>query len=902
MFRKRLYSITSSSPLCKGKTSSLRTTQAIGSDTSSSHNEEFSNFPKSAKVVICGSGVQGAAVAYHLAKMGWGKETVVLDQGKIGNVTSWLSSGLIGMFKPSRPETKLAQYSIKMYKEMEAAGLETGWKQCGSLLLARTIDRMTMLKKMKALSRARDIDCDVITPEEAQKLCPLIAIDDLKGGLWIPGDGIGDPYKLCLSLASAAEKEGVTLIENCAVQRIINEGGKVVAVDTSKGLIECDYFVNCGGFWARKIGQMSEPFVKVPLHPCEHYYLHTKTIPGLDPMTPVVRDQDGHIYFRENEGRLMTGGFEPVAKPAFEDGNIPDSFDQRRLPADWDHFHILLEQLLHRVPSMKDAALERLCNGPEAFSPDCKWIVGEAPEIQNYFVAAGMKTVGIAAAGGVGKVTADWIVNGYSEIDMYELDIRRFLGLHNNRKFLRDRAREVPGIHYRIAYPFWEFKTGRNLRMSPIYPNLKEAGAVFGQVMGYERPSWFDLSEDEVDEVDGTRPYRIAYTNTFSKPPWFDIVKEEYSACREAVGLSDYSSFTKFDLWSRGTEVVDSLQYLCSNDVDIPIGGIIHTGMQNKLGGYENDCSLARVAENHYMLIAPTIQQTRCKVWIQKHLPSDGSVVLSDVTSMYTAICIMGPLTRALLSELADVDLNPKYFPFFTFKKLDVGLASGIRVMNLTHTGELGYVLYIPNEFALHVYAGLIEVGKKYGLRHAGYYAMRALRIEKFYAFWGQDIDSSTTPLECGRAFRVKFNKDIDFIGKEALMKQREEGVKRMYIQLILEDDYDHEVDVWPSGRETIYRDGKYVGVTTTTGFGFTLGRQICLGFIQNFDDNGIPQEVTNDYVMSGDYEVDIAGIRYSAKVNLHSPNLPTKYPELEKGRYMATREDTQRQAQANVR
>ncbi|KAG8237170.1 hypothetical protein J437_LFUL017290 [Ladona fulva] len=777
LLRNRVSNLKLISSWKNGKTSNLLSSQSVVSEDLNDYTENPNETPpKSAKVVICGGGVQGTAVAYHLAKMGWGKETVLLDQGKLGGGTTWHSSGLIGMFKASRAETKLAQCSIKLYKELESLGLRTGWKECGSLLVAQTKDRMTMLRKMKALSRSRDIDCDLLTPEDAEKLCPLIKVSDLKGALWIPGDGVGDPYELCHSFASAAKKGGVTVLEDCGVQRIFNEGGKVVAVDTAKGMIECDYFVNCGGFWARKIGQMSEPFVKVPLHACEHYYLHTKPIHGLDPMTPVVRDQDGHVYFRENEGRLVTGGFEPVAKPAFEDGNIPETSEERMLTEDWDHFHILLEGVLNRVPTLKDATLERLCNGPEAFSPDCKWIVGEAPE-------------------------------------------------------------------------------------------LKEAGAVFGQVMGYERPSWFEPDEEYDDEGDGSRPYKIAYTNTFSKPPWFDKVNEEYSACREAVGLSDFSSFTKIDLWSRGTEVVDSLQYLCSNDVNVPIRGIIHTGMQNTYGGYENDCSLARLAENHYMLIAPTIQQTRCKVWIERHLPSDGSVVMSDVTSMYTAICIMGPLTQALLSELADVDLNPKYFPFFTFKKLDVGLASGIRVMNLTHTGELGYVLYIPNEFALHVYSGLVEIGKKYGLKHAGYYAMRALRIEKFYAFWGQDLDSTTTPLECGRGFRVKFDKDIDFIGKEALVKQSEEGVKRMYVQLILQDDYDQEVDVWPSGRETIYRNGEYVGATTTTGFGFTLGRMVCLGFIHNFDENGNQQVVTNEYVMSGDYEVDIAGVKYSAKI-----------------------------------
>ncbi|XP_066995066.1 pyruvate dehydrogenase phosphatase regulatory subunit, mitochondrial isoform X2 [Anabrus simplex] len=790
--------------------------------------------PKNARVVICGGGVMGAAVAYHLAQLGWGPHTVLVELGRCGGGTTWHLSGLVGAFKPTLTQVKLAQSSIQLYKDMEEMGLKTGWKQCGSLSIARTRDRMTVFRRMKAQSISWNIECELVTPQEAQKLCPLLAVDDLQGGLWIPGDGVGDPYQICLSLIAAAKKGGVKVVENCGVEQILNQDGKVAAVRTSKGLIECEYFVNCGGFWARNIGKMSEPYVKVPLHACEHYYLHTKPISGLDPMTPVVRDLDGHIYFRENEGRLLAGGFEPVAKPAFEDGSIPESSEDRLLPEDWDHFHVLLEQMLHRIPSLGDAVLERLCNGPEAFSPDCKWIVGQAPEIENYYVAAGMKTIGISAAGGVGRATAELIVNGISLYDMYEIDISRFLGLHNNRKFLRDRVREVPGLHYGLIYPFHEFKTGRNLRMSPIYPKLKEAGAVFGQVMGYERPSWFE-PDIKLDSDDISQPLRIAYTSTFGKPPWFDIVSEEYAACRETVGLSDYSSFTKIDLRSKGNEVVDVLQYLCSNDVDIPLGGIIHTGMQNIHGGYENDCSLARLAENHYMMIAPTIQQTRCKAWIQRHLPSDGSVVMTDITSMYTAICIMGPFTKLLLAELTDTPLSPKSFPFFTFKEIDVGLANGIRAMNLTHTGELGYVLYIPNEFALHVYTCLIEAGQKYGIRHAGYYAMRALRVERFYAFWGQDLDTTTTPLECGRSWRVKFDSDMDFIGRKALEKQRNEGIRRMYVQLLLQD-HDHEIDLWPWGGEPIYRDGKYVGATTTTGYGFTFKRQGIINLMNSSD------------------------------------------------------------------
>ncbi|XP_050517976.1 pyruvate dehydrogenase phosphatase regulatory subunit, mitochondrial [Diabrotica virgifera virgifera] len=866
------------------KKSPTRALRCFANTTISLNTEKF---PNEAQVVVCGGGVMGASVAYHLAKLGWGKDTVVIEQSRIGGGTTWHSSGLIGVFKPSLAQVQLTKSSVALYKELEQQGLSTGWKQCGSLNLARSRDRMTVFRRMKAQSVSWDIDCELLTPEQCKDKWPLLNTEDILGGLWIPGDGVGDPYETCLSMMAQAKNMGVKVFENCAIKKIHHTNQKVSSVETDLGHIKCDYFVNCAGFWARGIGRLSEPVVKVPLHAVEHYFLHTKPIPALDPMLPVLRDLDGHVYLRENRGRLLAGGFEPVAKPAYEDGRIPASSKERQLPEDWDHFHVLLEQLLKRVPYLGTVVLDRLCNGPEAFSPDCKWIVGEAPEIRNYLIAAGMKTVGIAAAGGVGKATAEIIVNGDTEFDMYEIEVSRFLGLHNNRKFLRDRVKEVPGLHYGLIYPFHEFETGRNLRMSPVYPKFREIGAVFGQVMGYERPTWFNAEQARVDDGQDS-PFRVAHTKTFAKPPWFEFVSKEYEACRERIGISDYSSFTKVDLWSKGDEVVDALQFVCSNDVDVPIGSIIHTGMQNRHGGYENDCSLARISENHYMMIAPTIQQTRCKVWLQKHLPP--TVTISDVTSMFTALCIMGPFTRQLLSELTDTDLNPRNFPFFTFKMLDVGLANGIRTMNLTHTGELGYVLYIPNEFALHVYTSLMEAGEKYGITPAGYYATRALRVEKFYAFWGQDLDTTTTPLECGRVWRVKFDKKVDFIGRDALLRQREEGVKRMYLQLLLED-HDSETDLWPWGGEPIYRNGKYVGMTTTTGYGYTFKKQVCLGFVHNFDEKGEKQKVTNDYVTSGHFEVDVAGIRYQAKANLHSPILPTKHPDKERDAYQATRD-----------
>lgn len=863
--------------------------------TGSNHDEDV-ELPKNARIVICGSGLAGSSLAYHLSLADLGHHVVMLERGTIDmkNLESAnfsTSSGLVGSFKNSAPQVKLGQYSVKLLDQLTKEGFDIGWEQRGALHLARHHDRMLQFRKMKTQSEAWMIKCELMSPDECKQKCSIISDKDLIGGLFVKDDGIVDKEKLRKVLLGESIKRGVTLVENCGVTKILNSNRMVEAVETTHGTIECIYFVNAAGFWSRAIGQLSEPHVKVPLHPVSHQFVIAQTNPEIiDKLNCVLYDLDGRIYMREFKGKLLGGGFERNAKPAFQDGVLPDSPKKRFLiKPDYDQFSELLEEILNRVPAFKDAELIKLANIPEIFSPDARWILGESPEIRNYYVAAGMMVDDVG--GGIGKALADILMYGYAHID-HEVEVNRFLGLHNNRKYLKERVKEIHSTHYGIQYPNFEYEMGRKLRMSPIFPALQENGAVFGQIMGYERPCYYDKSGNQIDSQ-GNTVFRIAHTNTFGKPEWFGLVESEYRACRERIGLADYSSFTKIDLWSKGTEIVDFLQYLCSNDVDIPIGNVCHTGIHNEhSGGYENDCSLARLSENHYMMIAPTIQQTRCKAWIRKNLPAPGkhSIHINDVTSSYTAICILGPFARKLLSELTDTDLSPKNFPFFTYKELDVGLANGIRTFNVTHTGELGYVLYIPNEFALHVYTQLWEKGQKYQIKHAGYYATKALRVEKFYAMWGQDLDTFTTPLECGRTWRVKFEKN--FIGRDALLKQKEEGVKRLYVQLLL-DDHDPDLDIWPTGNEPIYRNGELCGRTSTTSFGYTLKKQVCLGYVRNIDCTGNLENVTNEYVMNGDFEVEICGIRYPAKANLHSPNLPSMVADRdidETDRYLATR------------
>ncbi|XP_043224841.1 pyruvate dehydrogenase phosphatase regulatory subunit, mitochondrial-like isoform X2 [Amphibalanus amphitrite] len=857
--------------------------------------------PEEADTVICGGGLLGTSILYHLAERGLAPHTVLMDLGQLGSGVTSLAAGIVSMNQLTRAQSKLVRKSQVLFRRLTEAGYDVGMEEYGSLHLARNEERMQQYRRLTALSESLDTDFQMLTPDQVRLHCPLLRTEDLKGGLWIPSDITASPLKLTRTLADIAQQRGATIMERVRVLRVLSDGRRVTGVETDVGTIRCKRFVNVAGYWSHDLGKLSEPNVKVPVHPCEHYFLATKPVDSMElpdfSEMPSVVDPDGRIYVRAKDGCIVAGGFEENAQPAFEEMEfMPARFDSESLQPDWDHFYGLLHEIVHRVPGVGDATLDRLISSPETYSPDGQWIMGEVPELENYFVAAGLGASGTAAAGGVGRIMAYWIVEGEPHLDVYEMDVRRFLALHNNRTFLRTRIHEVPGQCMRIPWMFPEYRSGRRLRTSPIFPRMKECGAQFGAVMGYERPSYFDPAAVTVSSTDrqttSGNPQRraefsIAVTDSFSKPRWFDRVEEEYNACRERVAISDYSSFTKIDLMSKGDEVVHMLQYLCSNDVNVPVGNILHTGMQNRHGGYENDCSLARIAHNHYMLICPTIQHGRCRSWLQRHAPTDGSVVVSDITSLYTALCVMGPLARELMSELTDQDLSPKSFPFFTFKEMDVGMIAGVRAMNMTHTGELGWVLYVPNEYALYVYDLLMERGQDYGVALAGYFAMRSLRVEKFYAFWGQDLGTTTTPLECGRGFRVKFNRDMDFIGREALLRQKAEGVKRLYVHFTVQE-HDPSDDPWAWGHEPILRDGAYCGLVTTSAFGYSLGKLVCLGFVQDLS-AGSPSVITSDYVLRGNYQINIGGRLFPAKPSLVSPSLPTKYQEPTQKRYQAT-------------
>ncbi|VVC25267.1 Hypothetical protein CINCED_3A003153 [Cinara cedri] len=786
-------------------------------------------------------------------------------------------------------------YSIKLYRQLEAKGFDIGLKQCGSLNLAQTKDRMVALKRRIAYNAPTGLHCEMLGKSDLKNLHPFLNTDDLEGGVWVPEDAVANPQAICKSLAKLASGGGAHYVTNCHIQKVVTEHERIKGVQTSRGFIYCEYFVNCAGMWAREMGNLCYPKVRVPVYPAEHFYVTTSPLPGIGVDLPYIRDFDSHIYAREYNSGFLVGGFEKIAKPAFLNMKLIPSDWKKDMPQDWKHFMPYWEKAMSRIPILKDAVYPTLTNSPDTFTPNGKWILGETPEIDNYFVAVGMNGNPLQGAGGIGKAMAEWIMEGKPTQEHLAFDVQRFLDLHNNRMYLQERTKEVVGRHYAIPYPHQnEYKNARKLRCSPLFSVLEKRGAIFGTRMGYERPLYFDTT------YNGKGPPPVMPPGTFYKPKFFDFMLEEYYACRETVGIIDMSSFSKMKIQgkqdlseeneSQYTGVVEWLQCLCTNDVNIPVGGIVHTGMLNERGGYENDCLLVRERENCYLMVSPTSQQTRVLDWLKDHLPKDESIQLADITSMYTVVNVIGPKAGALMSELSQSDIELNVQPF-TYKTVDIGYASDVMMMAFTHTGEPGFCLYIPSEYALHVYDRLITVGFDYGIRDVGSLTQRFMRIEKFIPFWAEDLTRFTTPFEAGCNHLVKLNKEY-FTGKFALQHQKDQGITKKLVMFIL-DDLDPDKDLWAWGMEPIYRNGKFVGTVTSAGYGFTMEKLICLGYVRlPFTDNRNRNHtvITNDYILSptAKYEIDIAGTKFLATPKIHAPFVSITIPKVsDESRYM---------------
>ena len=722
----------------------------------------------------------------------------------------------------------------------------TGFRRSGSISVARTNERMIELKRGASMAKCFGVDVEVISPAEAGRLWPLMRTDDLAGAVWIPRDGRTNPIDTTLALAKGARNGGAIIVENVTVTGIHRQNGAATGVSTDRGDIACDVVVNCAGLWGREVGRLAG--VNVPLHASEHFYIVTEPMPGVTRELPVLRDTDGYIYVREEVGGLLMGGFEPVAKPWGMDG-FPKDFAFSLLPEDWEHFRLLMEQAIVRIPALETAPVRRHVNGPESFTPDNRYMLGEAPELRNFFVAAGFNSVGIASAAGAGKALAEWIVGGEPSMDLWDVDIRRFMPFQGNAAYLRERTTEVVGLLYAMHWPFRQPVTARGVRRSAVHDRLAARGAVFGVVAGWERANWF--------ATDGVEP---RYVYTYGRQNWFPCAGAEHRAVREAVGLFDQSSLAKFRV--QGPDATAVLQRLCANDVDVAPGRIVYTQMLNARGGIECDLTVSRLTEDAYLIVTIAAAATHDADWIRRGIGA-ARVTVTDVTSAFTVLGVMGPRSRELLARVTGADLSPAAFPFGTAREIEIGYAM-VRATRITYVGELGWELYVPAEFAVNVYEATVAAGEAFGLRHAGYHAMDSLRMEKGYRSWGHDVGGEDTPLEAGLGFAVAFKKD-GFVGREVLLRQRDKPLARRLVMFTLADSAPLLL-----GDEPIYRDGALVGRITSGAYGHTLGRSVGMGYVTHADG------VDAGFVRAGRWELEIAMERVPAAAQLEPPYDPT--------------------------
>jgi 4-methylaminobutanoate oxidase (formaldehyde-forming) len=739
------------------------------------------------------------------------KDVLLLEQGKLTCGTTWHAAGLVGQMRPNRNMTRMSKYGIELYSKLEAeTGLATGWKPCGSVNVAATPERMQVLRKQAALARSFGVDVDIISAQRAGELAPLLRTDDLHGALWIPGDGKANPTDLTMSLAKGARNRGVKIVEDVEVTGVVQARGRVAGVRTAQGDVKCEVLVNCAGQWARQFGRLAR--VNVPLYSAEHFYIVTDRIEGVQPMMPVVRDPDGYIYYKEEVGGLVMGGFEPQAKP-WQMDPIPATFQFQLLGEDWDQFEVLMTSAIHRTPCLETARVKMLLNGPESFTPDGNFILGEAPELRNYYVAAGFNSAGIANSGGAGRLVAEWIVGGEAPSDLWDVDIRRFGAFTANRNALAERTGETLGLHYAMRWPRQELVTARPLRTSPLYDLLAAKGAVFGAKNGWERANYFK----PVHAPDA------AYG--LGRPKWLDWVIDEQRATREAVALYDQTSFAKLVL--QGRDALAVLQRLCANEVDIAVDAMVYTALLNRRGGFESDLTVIRLAHDRFLIVTGSAQATRDFDWISRHIAGHEHAVLTDVSALYCVLGVMGPRARELLARVSPDDLAPRALKFSHTREIDLGHAR-VRAARMSYVGGPGFELYVPVEMTRHVYLALMDAGGDLGLRDAGYYALDALRIEAGRRAWGAELGPDETPFEAGLADAVKLDKATDFIGRAALLEAQRKPLSKKLVSIVL-DSSEHYA--W--GGESLLIDGLAVGELSSVGWSPKANACIGLGYVR---------------------------------------------------------------------
>ncbi len=800
----------------------------------------MADLPSQARAVIIGGGIVGCSTAYHLAKLGW-REVLLLEQAKLTSGSTWHAAGLVGQLRSNANITQLLKQSVELYDRLEAeTGQATGWKQNGGLRLACNPDRLVEIKRQATTAHSFGLEMHLLSAQEARDLWPLMDVADLVGAAFLPTDGQANPADIAQALAKGARQAGVTIVEDCPVTAIRVKNGRVQGVATPKGEVAAEIVVNCAGQWAREVGALAG--VNVPLVSVQHQYMVTEPIEGVSRDLPTLRDPDRLIYFKEEVGGLVMGGYEPDPIPWALDG-IPAGFSHSLLDADFDHFETLMAQALERVPALEYAGVKQLINGPESFTPDGNFILGEAPELRRFYVGAGFNAYGIAAGGGAGQALAEWIAEGEPPMDLWAVDIRRFGPPHRSLEWVRARTLELYAKHYTMAWPQEEHESARPERLSPLYAVLKEQGACFGEKLGWERPNWF--------AHDGIEP-RDVYS--FGRPNWFEAVGREHRAVREAAGLFDQSSFAKFLLVGR--DAAAALEWICANRIDRPVGALVYTQMLNPRGGIECDLTVARLAEDRFYLVTGTGFANHDFAWIARNIPEGLEARLIDVTSGTAVLSLMGPRAREILQEVSPDDLCNAAFPFATCREITIGGAQ-VWALRITYVGELGWELHIQVEHALVVYRRLMAAGRGSGLVNAGYRAIESLRLEKGYRAWGADIGPDHTPLEAGLGWAVKLKSNTPFQGREALIAQQAAPLAKRLACFTLADP-----EVVLLGRETLYRDGERVGWLASAGWGHSIEANIGYGYVRN------AAGVDDEYLFGGNYELEVATERVPCRIH----------------------------------
>ncbi len=809
--------------------------------------------PSSARIVVIGGGIVGCSTAYHLAQLGH-TDTVLVEKHRLTSGSTFHAAGLVGQLRTSANITQLLGESVSLYQRLEAeTGLATGWKMNGGLRLACTEERWTEVRRQATTAKSFGLPMELLSPREAQELWPLMEIADVVGAAFLPTDGQANPSDITMALARGARTAGVTICEDTEVQSIEVVDGIIRAVVTNAGRIACEKIVVCAGQWTRTLS--ATVGVNVPLVPVQHQYVITEPM-GVARDLPTLRDPDRLTYYKEEVGGLVMGGYEPNPIPWAVDG-IPAPFQFQLLEPDFDHFAPTMELACGRVPALRDVGVNTLINGPESFTPDGNFILGEAPELRNFFVGAGFNAFGIAAGGGAGMALAEWVSKGIAPYDLWVVDLRRFGAAHRDTAWARSRTLEAYARHYTMAWPHEEYTTARPTLRSPLFDRLAAVGACFGEKLGWERPNWFAaLNAGEVARD----------TYTYGRANWFGAVGREHEAIRNRVAVIDQTSFAKFTM--KGPDALRSLLQLCANNIDKPVGSLTYTQMLDDRGGIQCDLTVGRTGDDEFYLVTGTGFVVHDYDWIARSLEPGARVALANVTNEFSVLSVMGPHSRALLSDVSGDELANPDVPFGSIRTITIGGVAA-RALRVTYVGELGWELHIPTSDAATVFDVLVAAGARFGLVNAGYRAIESCRLEKSYRAWGSDIGPDHTPLEAGLGWAVRRGPDRSFRGAEAIDRQRAEGLRKMLATFTVDPNVVGR-DVVLLGRETIYRNGERVGWLSSGGYGYTIAKSIGMGYVRN------PNGVTADWVASGTYELEVATKRVVADVSLRPLYDPT--------------------------